>query len=158
VSVASRPSTRAKKIPFTQLVFVTRGVSSRSTPCVCALRGFLSGREFPYRTTRRHGVARPPPNWVGWAERVVTPPAARAEIRVLTVDTCGTRVGSALLEEQDDGKVQPGVYISRRLTTNELPYEVMEKECPAVVWASLKFRPYLESDRFLVRTEHECLR
>jgi len=39
---------------------------------VCALRGFLPGRVFPDRTTRRHGLARPPPNWVGWAERVVT--------------------------------------------------------------------------------------
>jgi len=71
VSVASRPSTRAGKLPVTQLVFVARGAFPRSTPCVCALRGFLPGREFPDRSTRRHGLARPPPNWVGWAERVV---------------------------------------------------------------------------------------
>ena len=72
MSVASRPSTRASKLPVTQLVFVARGAFPRSTPCVCALRGFLPGRVFPDRTTRRHGLARPPPNWVGWAERVVT--------------------------------------------------------------------------------------
>jgi len=69
---ASRPSTRARKFPVTQLVFVARGASPRSTPCVCALRGFLPGRVFPDRTTQRHGFARPPPNSVGWAERVVT--------------------------------------------------------------------------------------
>ena len=72
MSVASRPSTRASKLPVTQLVFVAQGVCPRSTPCVCALRGFLPGRVFPDRTTRRHGLARPPPNWVGWAEEVVT--------------------------------------------------------------------------------------
>ena len=57
---------------MTQLVFVARGAFPRSTPCVCALQSFLSGQVFPDRTTRRHGLARPPPNWVGWAERVVT--------------------------------------------------------------------------------------
>ena len=72
MSVASSPSTRASKLPDTQLVFAARGVFSRSTPCVCALRGFLPGPVFPDRTTRRHGSARLPPNWVGLAGRVVT--------------------------------------------------------------------------------------
>jgi len=70
VSAASRPSTRASKCLVTQLVFVARGVSPRSTPCVCALRGLLPGWVFPDRTTRRHGPARLPHNGVGWAERV----------------------------------------------------------------------------------------
>ena len=73
MSVASRPSTRASKLPVTQLVFVARGVFPRSTPCVCALRGFLLGRVFLDRTTGRHGLARLPPYWVGLAGRVVTP-------------------------------------------------------------------------------------
>jgi len=53
-------------------VFVARGVFPRSTPCVCALRGFLPGRVFPDRTTRRHDLARLPPYWVGLAGRAVT--------------------------------------------------------------------------------------
>ena len=72
MSGASRPSTRASKLPFTQLMFVARGAFPRSTPSVCALRGFLPGRVFPDRYTRRHGLARPPPNWVRWPERVAT--------------------------------------------------------------------------------------
>ena len=72
MSDASRPSTRASKLPVSHLVFAARGVFPRSPPCVCALRGFLQGRVFPDRTTRRHGLARPPPNWVGLAGRVVT--------------------------------------------------------------------------------------
>jgi len=92
-------------------------------------------------------------------EALTTPPVRALPRRgpkyVLYVDTCGTQVGAALLQEQDDGKLQPGLYISRRLATNELPYGVAEKECLAVVWASLKLRPYLEGDRFLVRTDHD---
>jgi len=95
-------------------------------------------------------------------EALTTPPVLalprRGRKYVLDVDACGTQVGAALLQEQDDGKLQHVAYISRRLATNELPYGVTEKECLAVVWVSLKLRPYLEGDRFLVRTDHDCLR
>jgi len=79
MSVAPRPSTRASKLPVTQLVFVARGVFPRSTPCVCALRDFLPGRVFPDRTTRRHGLARLPPYWVGLAGSVVKSGGAAGE-------------------------------------------------------------------------------
>jgi len=95
-------------------------------------------------------------------EAITTPPVLalprRGRKDVLDVDACGTQVGAALLQEQDDGKLQTVAYISRRLATKELPYGVTEKKCLAVVWASLKLRPYLEGDRFLVRTNHDCLR
>jgi len=77
---------------------------------------------------------------------------------VLDGGDCGTQVGAALLQKKDDGKLQPVAYISRRLATNVLSYGVTEKECLAVVWASLKLRPYLEGDHFLVRIDHDCLR
>jgi len=72
VSVAARPSKQASKLPVTQLVFSARGVFPRSTPCMCARRACLAGRVFPDRTSRPHGLARLPPNWVGLAGRVVT--------------------------------------------------------------------------------------
>ena len=72
VSVASGPSTRASMLPVTQLVFAARDVFPPSTPCVCALRGFLPGPVFPDTATRRLGLARLPPNWVVLAGRVVT--------------------------------------------------------------------------------------
>jgi len=37
-------------------------------------------------------------------------------------------MGAALLQEQDDSKLQPVAYISRRLDKNELPYGDTEKE------------------------------
>jgi len=55
-------------------------------------------------------------------------------------------MGATLLQEQDDGKLQPVAYISRRLETNELPYGFTETELQEVVWASHKLRPNLERD------------
>ena len=70
-------------------------------------------------------------------EALTTPPILalprRGRKYVLGMDACGTQVGAALLQEQDDGKLQPVAYISRRLATNELPYWVTEEECLAVV-------------------------
>ena len=84
MSVTSRNSTRESKIPVTQLVFLDGGAFLRSTPCVCALWGFLLGPVLPDRTTRRHGLACPPPNLVGWAGRVVTFGGAAGEKGNLT--------------------------------------------------------------------------
>jgi len=77
---------------------------------------------------------------------------------VLDVDACGTQVGAALLQEQQKGGLRPVAYISRVLEGAEHNFRVTEKECLAVVWASLKLRAYLENDRFLVRTDHDCPR
>jgi len=79
VSVASRTSTRASKHPVTQLVCAACGVFPLSTPCVSALRDFVPGRVFPDRTTRRHDLARLPPDCVGLAGRVVTIGGAAGE-------------------------------------------------------------------------------
>ena len=95
-------------------------------------------------------------------EALTSPPVLalprRGRKYVLDVDACGTQVGAALLQEQANEKLQPVAYINRRLAANELFYEVTEKECLAVVWASLKLRSYLEGDVFLVRTVRDCLR
>jgi len=77
---------------------------------------------------------------------------------VLDVDACGTQVGAALLQEQEEGGLRPVAYISRVLEGAEQNFGVTEKECLAFVWASLRLRAYLKGDRFLVRTDHNCLR
>jgi len=72
VSFYSKPSTQASKLPVTQLLAAARGFFTRSTTCVYALRGLLPVRVFPDTTTLRHVFARPPPDWVGLAGRVVS--------------------------------------------------------------------------------------
>jgi len=66
MGTASEPSTWGSKFTVTQLVFLALRDFALSTPCVCALRGVLPGRVFPYRTTRRHGLARLPRTGWGW--------------------------------------------------------------------------------------------
>jgi len=77
---------------------------------------------------------------------------------VFDVDACGTQVGAALQQEQQEGGLCPVAFISCVLEGAERAFGVTEKECLAVVWASLKLRAYLECDRFLVWTDHDCLR
>jgi len=52
---------------------------------------------------------------------------------VLDVDACGTQLGAALLQEQQDGRLQPVAKIRGRPAMKELPFGVTEKECLAVV-------------------------
>jgi len=77
---------------------------------------------------------------------------------VLDVDAYGTQVGAALLQEQQEGGLRPVAFISCVLEGAERAFGVTEMENLAVVWASLKLRAYLDGDRFLVRTDHDCLR
>jgi len=72
VRVALRHLTRTSQLPVIETVFVAPGVFPRSTPCVCALWGCLLRWVFPNRTTRRQGLARRRPDWVGLAGRIVT--------------------------------------------------------------------------------------
>jgi len=57
-------------------------------------------------------------------EALTAPPVPalprRGQKYVLDVYACGTQVEAAFLQEQEDGKLQPVVYISRRLSTNDL--------------------------------------
>jgi len=53
---------------------------------------------------------------------------------VLDVDACGTQVGAAMLQEQQEGGLCPVAYISRVLEGAERNnFVVTEKECLAVV-------------------------
>ena len=76
----------------------------------------------------------------------------------LDTDASAYQIGCCLLQEQPDGHLLPVGYWSRSLTPAERNYSSTEKECLAVVWATLHLRPYLERTRFTIRTDHEALR
>ena len=76
----------------------------------------------------------------------------------LDTDASEYQLGCCLLQEQPDGALHPIGYWSRTLTSAEKNYSSTEKECLAIVWAVQHLRPYLEGQRFTIRTDHDALK
>jgi len=77
---------------------------------------------------------------------------------MLDTDASAGQVGAVLLQEQPDQSTRPVGYWSRSLNAAERNYSTTERECLAMVWASLLLRPYVEGTRFTVRTHHAALK
>ncbi|KAL5006374.1 hypothetical protein ScPMuIL_015180 [Solemya velum] len=65
---------------------------------------------------------------------------------ILRTDACDTGVGAVLEQSFDDGR-HPVLYMSKKLSTAERNYAVIEKECYAIVWSVKSLRVYLEAGR-----------
>ncbi|KRZ03458.1 Transposon Ty3-G Gag-Pol polyprotein [Trichinella pseudospiralis] len=76
---------------------------------------------------------------------------------LVDVDASGDGLG-AVLSQKDSSKERVVAYASRSLTKPERRYCVTRREMLGLVWALREFRPYLYGQRFLVRTDHSCLR
>ncbi|KRY34787.1 Retrovirus-related Pol polyprotein from transposon [Trichinella spiralis] len=73
------------------------------------------------------------------------------------VDVRGDGLGAVL--SQRKGKTERVVaFAFRTLTKAERQYCTTQKEMLSLVWGLREFRPYLYGQRFLVRTDHSCLR
>ena len=73
---------------------------------------------------------------------------------VLRTDASGVGVAAVLLQE-NDGKLYPVGYASRKLNLIEARYPIIEKECLAVVWGIKRFKLYLAGRRFTLQTDHK---
>ena len=70
-----------------------------------------------------------------------------------------TRVGvAAVLLQENDGKLYPVGYASKKLNLTEARYPIIEKECLAVVWGIKRFKLYLAGRRFTLQTDHKPLK
>ena len=76
----------------------------------------------------------------------------------LDTDASEYQLGCCLLQAQPDGTLHPIGYWSRSLTPAEKNYSPTEKECLAIVWAVQYLRPYLEGQKFTIRTDHDALK
>ena len=54
---------------------------------------------------------------------------------VLRTDACGVGVAAVLLQE-NDRKLYPVGYASKKFNLTQAKYQIIEKECLAVVWVS----------------------
>jgi hypothetical protein len=76
---------------------------------------------------------------------------------VLDTDASDEQLGCCLQQRGDDGHLHPLGYWSRQLNPAEVNYSATEKEALAVVWSIKRLRPYLEGQKFIVRTDHAAL-
>ena len=76
---------------------------------------------------------------------------------VLRTDASGVGVAAVLLQE-NEGKLYPVGYASKKLSLAEAKYPIIEKERLAVVWGSRHFKLYLAGKRFTLQTDHEPLK
>jgi RNase H-like domain found in reverse transcriptase/Reverse transcriptase (RNA-dependent DNA polymerase)/Integrase zinc binding domain/Integrase core domain/Chromo (CHRromatin Organisation MOdifier) domain len=76
---------------------------------------------------------------------------------VLDTDSSDEQLGCCLQQRGEDGHLHPLGFWSRHLNAPEINYSATEKEALAVVWAIKRLRPYLEGEKFTVRTDHSAL-
>ena len=97
--------------------------------------------------------------------RLTAPPilALLRANRPYVIDTVASAyaIGAVLLQQQDESDSTSWAtigYWSKTLPKEQRNYSATERECYAVVWATLTLRPYIEGTRFVVRTDHNALR
>ena len=71
----------------------------------------------------------------------------------LKVDASDQGIGAIVLQEEN-GKIVPVAYASRKLKQSKRSYVVIEKDCLVLVWAVQKFSRYLYGTPFTVETDH----
>ena len=76
---------------------------------------------------------------------------------VLRRDASGIGVAAVLLQE-NEGKLYPVGYASKKLSLEEAKYPIIEKECLAVVWSIRCFKLYLAGKRFTLQTDHKPIK
>lgn len=76
----------------------------------------------------------------------------------LQVDASQVGAGAVLQQPDSAGVVHPVSFFSRKFTTYQLNYSVVEKEALALVWALIHFAVYLNLSRpIVVYTDHNPL-
>lgn len=93
----------------------------------------------------------------------VTAPALRIydweKPAVVEVDASDWSTGGALLQEGDDGELQPVAYFSAKHSAAECNYDIYDKELLAIIKALEEWRPELEgaAKKFDIITDHKNL-
>lgn len=76
---------------------------------------------------------------------------------VLQTDASVQGMGAVLMQQEPTGRRRIIAYASAKFSSTEAAYHCNEQECLAVVWAITHLRPYLENQRFVLRTDSKIL-
>ena len=97
--------------------------------------------------------------------KLISPPVLalpkRGRPYMIDTDAYAYQLGATLLQQQDPSNPKEWVpvgYWSKTLYSAEQNYSATERGCYSVVWAINKLRPYIEGQKFIVRTDHDALR
>ena len=71
-------------------------------------------------------------------------------------DASSVGIGAVLLQENDN-RLFPVCFISRKLLERERNYSTIERECLAIVWAIHKLAKFLWGVQFVLQTDHRPL-
>ncbi|GFO24950.1 retrovirus-related pol polyprotein from transposon 297 [Plakobranchus ocellatus] len=75
---------------------------------------------------------------------------------VVRSDASDTGLGAVLLQERNQ-HLMPCRYASRRLSPRECNYDVIERECLAIIFAVRQFSKFLAFRTFVLQTDHKPL-
>ena len=75
---------------------------------------------------------------------------------ILELDACEYGLGAVLAQEYNKRKFVIS-YASKTLSTAERNYSATEREALAIVWATQHFRPYIEGNKVLIRSDCKAL-
>lgn len=76
---------------------------------------------------------------------------------IVQTDASAIGMAAVLYQEDDNGQRQIISHSSAKFKGAEKAYHANEAECYAAVWAIKRYRPYLENQRFLLRTDSRSL-
>ncbi len=77
---------------------------------------------------------------------------------LLYTDASRIGIAAVLSQKEDDNKVHPMHYASKKLIPAEANYPITDLEGLVVVWAVKKFRSYLRLKLFTIITDHSALK
>jgi len=78
---------------------------------------------------------------------------------MIETDASDFAIGAILSQKFEDGKIHPVSFISRKLSSAEMNYDVYDKEMLAIVFALEKWRQFLQGSEFttVVFSDHQNL-
>ena len=80
-----------------------------------------------------------------------------SKIHRVSADASKLALGAVLLQSADGRRWQPVEYASRKMTSAETRYAMVEKEALAITWACEKFDYYLVGREFQIENDHKPL-